>query len=600
MRRKPRVILTLALVSAAARASFAAELLCTASSLETYVGAPVEIQVIIKNTTVYEPPAFPDIEGADVRELRREGEEYPAITRRAAGQGRTVVYTYTVTPRLVGPLTIPPIQVTADGEVFYTSPIQIVAKESEAGDLLFLELIGEHESIYVGESTQATLEIWLQPYSSSNVRLDAEEMWKYTIDEQASAWGPFAENLQGHPRGIAFRAETRPNAKGDVQRYFVYSLTSEVWPEDPGAYDADGVRVVVNYPLKMRRRRSTLLGQPYGVVESRPISAVVEHSRIMVKTPPSEGRPEVFRGAVGQYTMAVTATPNEVYVGDPIALTLTIRGTGRMDLLQAPLLVSQESLTVDFRVPDEELAGTVSGETKQFTQTIRAKHDSVTSIPPIRFCYFDPQTARYVILKSDAIPLNVKEPAVSAVSPVIADGANRAGGTELTPVGAGLLANCSDLQALLTHQSVSVGWGTWFLVVSGPTLWMACLLARLRRDRIAGDAGLERRRSARATAVAAIGRAIADREGSAVATHVAGAVTRYVADRCDLPPGNVTRHDVVNQLRLREVPEAVINKVDELLAECEGAQYGAAERGSVRDLVERARDCVNELQRRKL
>lgn len=102
-----------------------------------------------------------------------------------------------------------------------------------------------------------------------------------------------------------------------------------------------------------------------------------------MKAPPKEGQPDTFHGAVGKYTMTVTATPQEVSVGDPISLNLTIRGTGRMDSLQAPRLASQESLTANFRVPGEELAGTVSGMVKEFSQTIREaqqrdKHPSDT------------------------------------------------------------------------------------------------------------------------------------------------------------------------------------------------------------------------------
>ena len=77
-------------------------------------------------------------------------------------------------------------------------------------------------------------------------------------------------------------------------------------------------------------------------------------------------------------------------------------------------------------------------------------------------------------------------------------------------------------------------------------------------------------------------------------------MTRYIADRCDLPPGNVTRGNVIAQLRSRNLPDATIDRVDELLAECEGAQYGAAEHAGAKGFIERARDCVNELERRKL
>ena len=594
------IVFAIALVGTTASVSLGAELLCTASSWETYVGSPVQIQVIIKDVRVYEPPTFPDITGAQVRELRPDGEEYPKVTLPVDGKDRTVTYTYLVVPHQAGSLMIPPIQVTADGELFSTSPMRIVVKKSEAGDLLYVKLLADRQYVYVGQPIDATLEIWLKPYSNRDVRMDAEDMWRYTIDEDAGRWGPFRENLQSIPRDIRYRTELRPDANGVRQRYFVYSMSRKVWPQRPGTLDAESVKVVVNYPLKMRRRQSTMLGRPYEIVESRPISAEIEDPKIVVKGPPTDGRPDTFRGAVGEYTMTITATPMEVSVGDPITLFLRISGTGRMDLLQPPLLAEQESLTVDFRVPHEDLAGTVQGTVKEFRQTIRAKHDHVDQIPAIRFSYFEPQTERYVTLKSDPIPLTVKESTRLAVSQLV-DAASHAGTrTELTAAESGVLANYEELEALLSQQSLSFGAGVWGYAASGPLLFLACWLVRGRRNRIANGTGLKRRRTARAVATAAIRRAAADADGPTAASRTAQAVTGYVADRFNLPPGNVTRGDVIRQLRLHDLPEEMIRNVDSLLVECEATQYGAVAEASVEDLIGRARDCLWELQRRKL
>lgn len=425
MLRQPVAILTLGL-SWAAGAAFGAEVLFTISSRETYVGAPLRVQVVIKHAQEHAPPDFPEIEGAEVRRLQPDDPEYAKITRPGREERLTTTYAYAVTPRRAGTLTIPPIRVVADGESFSTAPMQIVAKKSEAGNLLYLRLVGERESVYVGVPIDVTLEIWLKPYGTNTVRMDAEDMWLHAIDERVSMWGPFIENLQGRTRNVTCPTETTVDAKGTGERYFVYSLNRTVWPQRAGVFDADGVSVVVNYPLRVRHNRFTRFGQPYEIAESRPISATVEDSRIVVKPPPREGQPDGFRGAVGKYAMTVSATPTEVSVGDPITLTLTIRGTGRMDTLQAPRLARQESLTADFRVPDEELAGVVDGMVKRFSPTIRAKHDSVTQIPPVEFGYFDPQEERYVTLKSTPIPLNVKESGGVAVSHV--GGGHRAGG----------------------------------------------------------------------------------------------------------------------------------------------------------------------------
>ena len=503
-------------------------------------------------------------------------------------------------PSRVGTLLIPPIRVIADGESFLSAPIRILAKKSEAGDLLYLRLVGRRESFFVGEPIDVALEIWLKPYEAKNIRMDARDLWLHAVDEQASTWGPFAGNLEDATRNITYPATTRPDAYGGNQYYYVYSLSRRVWPDRPGLFGADEVKVVVNYPLRVRHKRVTRVGCPHDIVESRPISAVVKDSRVVVRALPADGRPESFRAAVGKYTMLVAATPTEVSVGDPITLTLTVRGTGRMDLLQAPLLGGQPTLTADFRVPDEELAGTVSGMVKTFSLVIRVKHDSVTGIPPIAFSYFDPQMEQYVTLKSDPIPLQVKEPTRPAVSGLAGDRGFVGGRTTLMLVEPGLLANYGDLEALLRQHSMSLGWGTWGLAASGPVLCLVCWLIRRQSDRAAGDAGFRRRRSARKTAMAAIRRAVTDAGESASASPIAAAVTGYVADRSNLPLCTDPRSEVITELRSRSLPEALVNEIDALLAECETARYGARRDAVGGDLADRARSFVDTLEKRKL
>ena len=51
---------------------------------------------------------------------------------------------------------------------------------------------------------------------------------------------------------------------------------------------------------------------------------------------PAEGAPANFNGAVGDYTMTVTAGPTNVAVGDPITVRVQISGRGALDALTLP------------------------------------------------------------------------------------------------------------------------------------------------------------------------------------------------------------------------------------------------------------------------
>src|SRR4029078_11371609 len=104
--------------------------------------------------------------------------------------------------------------------------------------------------------------------------------------------------------------------------------------------------------------------------------------------------------AVGQYRLSVSAKPLEVSVGDPITLNIAISGTGRVETLQPPPLSQMSELTKTFKVPSDPVGGTVDGQTKRFSPSIRAVSDTVTQIPAIPFAYFDPRTERFVTVQS--------------------------------------------------------------------------------------------------------------------------------------------------------------------------------------------------------
>ena len=107
----------------------------------------------------------------------------------------------------------------------------------------------------------------------------------------------------------------------------------------------------------------------------------------------SAGRPADYRGAVGTYHIATVANPTNVKAGDPIDLLdwhLRHRadGIGRRRRRWPSCL----TLTDDFKVPNEPLAGFVKDDANYSRRTIRPRKAGITQIPAIPFSYFDPAT----------------------------------------------------------------------------------------------------------------------------------------------------------------------------------------------------------------
>ncbi|HUX20484.1 MAG TPA: BatD family protein, partial [Spirochaetia bacterium] len=123
---------------------------------------------------------------------------------------------------------------------------------------------------------------------------------------------------------------------------------------------------------------------------------------------PLAGRPSDYTGLIGHFQLSVSASPTTVNVGDPITLTMKLTGGPGLASVEIPRLSSMPGFLKAFRIPADRSAGSTSGSTKTFTQSIRAVSDRVSKIPPVVIPYFDPTTGQYTLLKSAPVKLTVR------------------------------------------------------------------------------------------------------------------------------------------------------------------------------------------------
>ncbi len=156
------------------------------------------------------------------------------------------------------------------------------------------------------------------------------------------------------------------------------------------AISGSDITIIVSYPEEIGRARDPFefgftTSRRNRVIKSRPIVQSAEVTPIEIQPIPVSGQPVDYAGAVGQFKFNVSAKPTNVAVGDPITLSLSISGTGRLDILQPPPLLEWTELTEAFKIPTDPMAGVVQGRRKQFTQSIRPRSDAVDEIPAIPF-----------------------------------------------------------------------------------------------------------------------------------------------------------------------------------------------------------------------
>ena len=189
---------------------------------------------------------------------------------------------------------------------------------------------------------------------------------------------------------------------------------------------------------------------------------------------PTEKRPQNFSGAVGQFSLAVSARPTRVQVGDPITVTIELAGLGALDNLS----LAPQPLWRPFRLYEPTSRITTSDPLrmrgiKTFEWVIVPGDTATTELPPFQFSYFDPEDRAFHTLSHPAIPL------------VIQPNPN-AGPAFGSPVAPTALAHIRFDLGPLRQPSTSLIRARWFLTLQSIplALWLVTMVWRKRREHI--------------------------------------------------------------------------------------------------------------------
>lgn len=592
-----------ALMLGAATPAWAGRVQARLSPQETQVGIPVLLQITIENGQTNEAPAIPHIPDVHVHSLGIPSQSMQTtVVNGVARSSSSVTWSYELTPSKDGRFTVPAIEVETDTGLQKTSPITLLVNKSLNQDRLLVEIKGDRKMVYVGESLELTLQIWVKPAADlSGGTLPAHVMWGL-IERRRSKWGNFVEPLQqqlNQHRSPDGREEIRKDSQGIDRGYYLYEIKHTLQANRPGQLTLDPVNIFFVYPERLGQ---DVFGR-LQMVEQSMLTAQATVEPIEVLPVPMQNRPVCYSGAVGIYQIQTTAKPTEVTVGDPITLTLTVNGTRNLQELQPPPLALLPELTSHFRVPTDPLAGEVTGEGKRFTVSIRANSEAVTEIPPIPFAYFDPIRQEFVTVRSQPIPLTVKPAEKLAMSQIVdSTGAHAPVANRLTEMSSGILANYTGMDEVLVQQAFVPGFGIWAALLLPPIGFIASFIWRRHSERLRTDVGFARKRRARRDAVIRLRDISSDFSSdgaSQAAAIVSAALRQYVADRCNLPTGGMTRASVLEQLQRRSARADVIVQMDALLEECEGIHYAGAGTRSARELERMAMSCIENLEREK-
>ncbi len=363
--------------------------------------------------------------------------EFPAVENlvlRSAGQsqniqmfnGHTTVsttYTYVVGSNVAGTYQIPAIDMMIDGEPHTTRALTLTVKEdgAPAPPLPGQQPQGQEPAEETGE----------QEFGFLTVELANSDRKHAYVGEIAPvrirAWLPLNARAQLHngiqPEGKGFTLHNvteqprQTQEERDGKNYLVVTwfggISATRAGQIPVSLSVDATVAVPDKSAPKTRRGGPFDDPVFGslfdttpMVEKQ-VTLKSEDEEIEVRALPTEGKPEGFSGAVGDFKFDSANIPGGWTTGEPQQITTQLSGSGNFSLMKAPLLTPAEAWKSypgkdQFRAHEET---SFSGsKIFQFNAVPRKGGDQDVSLS---FSYFEPDAGVYKTIASPVQKIRV-------------------------------------------------------------------------------------------------------------------------------------------------------------------------------------------------
>lgn len=430
------------------------------------LAADVTVNVQVSRQTIYLGESFnlnigvdgadqgvatPDLSSlaqADVQFLGSHSNSRSSISvingrvKREIYQGR--IFVYQIKPLAKGRFQAGPIRVTVSGKTYQNQGVVVDVTGVEQQDSVLAKVSASAPAVLVEEPFTVTLSIAVadlpEPYAKENEPLfgnappqlsvdfleinrqqepglkgpDLNQLLNGLIDQSGRQpcfslnnyqnrdmmnIGSFFDGDPFQPRPIRFRLPvTRKKING--KSYREYTLTLNYVANKEGDFTFG--------PLTFKGKIIAGVNEAQQAI-SQDVYTIGPAVTVRVTPPPDEGRPDCFIGAVGRHVEAMASLDaSSCKVGDPLTLTLEVKGGVSISNMRTPILGLQQELMRDFRIYDENVKSETLPNGKRFTYQVRPLREGTLEFPPVKIGYYNSEHRTYEILKTQPLPLQAK------------------------------------------------------------------------------------------------------------------------------------------------------------------------------------------------
>ena len=318
--------------------------------------------------------------------------------------------------------------------------------------------------------------------------------------------------------------------------------------------------------------------------------------KINVKTLP-QGKTKSFYGGVGDFSVSSTISSTDVTANDAVTLRVILSGTGNLKLVKTPEI----SFPQDFDIYDPKVENkyTIKGVrqtgNKVYEYLVIPRHSGQYTIPAVEFQFFDPKSGSYKTVKTDEYTLNVAKGQGESQTSV-----SYVNKEDLKFVGQDVRFHATPT-ALKSDSSQFFGSLVFWLLMVLPLIILLVVLA-VSRKRIADNANTAKVRVKKASSVATKRLKVArkllmDNRKNEFYEEMMRALYGYFGDKLSIPVANLSKDNIEDELKRRNVTAEHITQVIELLDDCEFARYAPGDdEGRMDRLYEKAVSVIGQVE----
>lgn len=485
------------------------------------------------------------------------------------------ITTYRLHPTQTGELTIGAISVEIDGQTYTTEPITVQVSAGSAppastapdsgqppvsapatlsGQDFFVEAAVDNPTPYVGQQIvyrfrfYQAIELFNQP------------------QYQAPTFTGFWNQQQPDQTQYTTQAANRP--------YRVTELRVLLYPTTAGEITIEPARLTI--PGDFFSPGVELKTEPVTVqVQSLPPNAPVD-----------------FNGAVGQFEIAATVGPAQVKVNEPVTLRVKLTGAGNIEKLPPPVWPELPG----WRSFESKAVTTTSdqiGGSSEYERLMVPGSPGQFTIPAIRYTYFDPATGQYQTIQTAPLPVSVSpaeaQPPVPAVSGSGKEAVTQIAG-DIRHIKPAPPALKSAGKALTLYPVYWLLWLLPLLGLAGNFVWLK------QRDYLRRNTALARRSRAYRNAQKLLQQA--QKQAESPYSAAGRILTAYLSDKLNRAVSGMTRPELAAQLQSAGVADALIARVQSVLAQSDLGRFAPANSAlSDQRLLPDTRQLIDDLEK---